>query len=303
MMDARHLTKALSDPSYVLGLDARRWNALLAMAGAEQLAASLAWRLDGLRIPEAAAAILAEARQAAEVQRGIALGEAAKASRTLTPLGIPAILLGGTAFAAAGLDAARGRQIRDPDILVPFDRLGDAEAALQGLVQQASGLKLNLHHRILPVATEPEPLGNGLWALSHEDMVVHAVAQLFVVGDLSGGLRNLWDIDRLIREFSDEGDFWTRLHAASARQGLTRYLSRALRLSHHLFETPVDPWLAWQARPGDIFYLGRLLARNGRGLEIRKILRLAFRLRARRIAMHPRASSGIGNHLVARDRP
>lgn len=303
MMDARHLTKAIADPSYVLGLDEKRWAALLAMAEAEQLTASLAWRLDGLPIPDAAAAVLAEARQAAEVQRGEALREAEAASRALSPFGIHAILLNGAAFAAAGLDAARGRQIRELDIFVPFDRVGDAEAALRGLVHPASGLQLNLHHRILPAATEPEPLGNDLWALSHEDMIVHAVAQLFAVGDLSGGLRNLWDIDRLIREFSDEGDFWTRLHAASARQGLTRYLSRALRLSHHLFETPVDAWLAWEARPGDVFYLGRLLARNGEGLEIRKILRFAFRLRARWIAMYPRASSGIGNNLVAKGRP
>ena len=280
MMDARHLTKALSDPSYALGLDPKRWAALMAMAEAEQLTGSLAWRLDGLPVPQEAAAILAQARQMAEVQRGEALGEAATASCVLAPLGVPVVLLDGTAYAAAGLDAARGRQIPDLDILVPGERCAEAEAALLALAHPASGVTLSLRRKILPVATVPEPLGNGLWTLSHEDMIVHAVAQLFAAGDLSGGLRDLWAIDRLIREFSDAGDFWTRLHAASARQGLTRHLSRALRLTHHLFETPVDPWLGWEARSGDVFYLGRLLARNGDGREIRKILRFAFRLRA-----------------------
>lgn len=288
MMDARHLTKALSDPSYVLGLDAKRWAALLAMAEAEQLTASLAWRLDGLVIPDGPAAILAQARQMAEEQRGEALREAGIASDALAPLGIPLVLLDDAAFAAAGLDAARGRSIRALDILVPSDRIGEAEAALLALTRPASAPEFHLDCGTLPVATEPGLLGNGLWALSHEDMIVHAVASLFVMGDLSGGLRNLWALDRLIREFSDKGDFWKRLHAASARQGLTRHLSRALRLTHHIFETPVDPWLTWQARPGDIFYLGRLLARNGEGKEIRKVLRFAFGLRARWLGMFAR---------------
>lgn len=281
MMDARHLTKALADPSYVLGLDAKRWAALLAMAEAEGLTGSLASRLDGLPIPEAEGAILAEGRKAAEAGRGEALRAAAAVSGALAPLGIPAVLIGDAAYAAAGLDAARGREIRTLDILVPCDRIDDAEAALQKSDGLASVMPIRIHRKALPVATEPELLGNGLWALSHENMIVHAVARLFAAGDLSGGLRDLWAIDRLIREFSDEQDFWKALHAASARQSLTPHLSRALRLAHHLFETPVDTWLAWEARSGDVFYLGRLLARNGEGLETRKILRAAFRLRAR----------------------
>jgi hypothetical protein len=322
-MDARHLTKALADPPYVLGLDARRWTALLAMAHAEHLAASLAWRLDGLPIPEAAAAILAEARQASEVQRVQALWEAEMARQALAPCNIPVILLKGTAFAAAGLDAARGRQIGDLDILVPRDRLDEAEAALLGagwewvkpdpyddhyyrthmhelppLIHRGRDRMMDVHHTILPLTARrrpnaaalverAEPLGNGLQTLSREDMIVHAVAHLFADGDLSGGLRNLWDVDRLIREFSGDGDFWTRLHAASAGHSMTPHLSRALRLSHHLFETPVDPWLAWEARRGDVFYLSRLLARNGWGQETRKILRFAFYVRSHWIRMPP----------------
>ena len=88
--------------------------------------------------------------------------------------------------------------------------------------------------------------------------------------------------------------FWTELKAIAAERrqsinelvesvdnGRAGNLSRALRLSHHLFETPVDPWLAWEPRRGDIFYLGRILARNARGEESRRILRFAFRVRAR----------------------
>jgi hypothetical protein len=322
-MDARHLTKALSEPSYVLGLDTPRWTALLAMAHAERLTASLAWRLDGLPIPEEAAAILGVARQASEVQRVQALWEAEMARRAFAPLGIPVILLKGTAFAAAGLDAARGRQIGDLDILVPRDRLSEAENALlcagwewvkpdpyddhyyrthmhelPPLIHRERDRMIDVHHTILPLTArlrpdaaalieDAVPLGNGLFALSPEDMLIHAVVHLFADGDLAGGLRNLWDIDRLIREQSDAGDYWQRLHKRSALHGTTRHLSRALRLAHHLFGTPVDPWLAWEARRGDVFYLSRLLARNGWGQETRMILRLAFYVRSHWIRMPP----------------
>lgn len=329
-MDARHLTKALSDPPYVLGLDGPRWTALLAMAHVERLTASLAWRLKGLPIPEPVAAILSDARQASEVQRVQALWEAEMARRALAPLEVPVILLKGTAYAAAGLDAARGRQIGDLDILVPRDRLADAETALleagwewvkpdpyddayyrthmhelPPLIHRERDRIIDVHHTILPLtarirpdaaaliagavplATPPVSGGEGLFTLAPEAMVIHAVAHLFADGDLSGGLRNLWDIDRLIREFSDQGDFWERLHACAARHGLTPCLSRALRLTHHLFETPVDPWLAWNARRGDVFYLSRLLARNGWGRETRRILRFAFYVRSHWIRMPP----------------
>lgn len=322
-MDARHLAKALAEPAYVTGLDARGWTALFGMAHAERLTASLAGRLDGLPVPDTAAEVLADARTSAEVQRTQALWEAEMARRALAPLGIPVILLKGTAYAAAGFDAARGRLIGDLDILVSRDRLDEAEAALLAagwewvkpdpyddayyrlymhelppLIHRERDRMIDVHHTILPLTARvqvdgfalverAQPLGNGLSILAPEDMVLHAVAHLFADGDLAGGLRNLWDIDRLIREFSDAPDWWRNLQAASARLSLTPYLSRALRLAHHLFETPVDPWLAWQPRRGDVWYLSRLLARNGWGQETRKLLRFAFYVRSHWIRMPP----------------
>jgi Uncharacterised nucleotidyltransferase len=332
-MDARHLTKALSDPPYVLGLNVDQWTALLSMAHAERLTASLSWRLEGLPIPADAAAILSDAKTSAEIQRIHALWEAEMARRALAPLGIPVILLKGTSYVAAGLDAGRGRLIGDLDILVPRDRLDEAEAALllagwewvkpdpyddayyrehmhelPPLIHRERDRMIDVHHTILPLTARARPnagalveravvLGNGLSTLSPEDMVLHAVAHLFADGDLAGGLRNLWDVDRLIREFADEPEWWQRLRAASVQHGLTLYLSRALRLSRHLFETPIDPWLAWEARKGDVSYVSRLLARNGWGQETRKILRLAFYIRSHWIRMPPLM---LARHLFAK---
>ncbi len=323
MMDGRLLSKVLTDPSYAVTLTPDSWTALLEMARAERLDAALAVRLDGLNVPPVAAHILAQARSNAETGRIQALFEAEMARRALAPLGIPVILLKGTAFVAAGLSAGQGRLIGDLDILVPRDQLDQAEAALIGagwewvkddaydaayyrnhmhelppLIHRTRDRMIDVHHTILPPTARPTPdaaaliaasadLGNGLRTLSNEDMIIHAVAHLFADGDLTGALRNLWDIDRLIREFAGSDGFWDRLLARARLHQLPKSTARALRLCHHLFETPVHPGIAWKARRGDIFYVGRLLARDSWGRETRKPLRFAFYVRSHWIRMPP----------------
>ncbi len=323
MMDARHLTKALADPSYVRTLDAGGWTALIAMARAERLDGTLAWRLDGLSLPPVVARVLAQSRANAEVGRTQALWEAEMARRALEPLGIATLLLKGTALVAAGLDAGQGRLIGDLDILVPRDRLDEAEAALLAagwewvkddpydsryyrdhmhelppLIHQTRDRMIDVHHTILPLTSRirPDakaliesavPLEKGLSILCPEDMIIHSVAHLFADGDLAGGLRNLWDIDRLVREFCGASGFWDRLLARAKLHQLPKSTARALRLSRHLYGTPVMAGWAMQARKGDVFYLGRLLARDGWGRETRKSLRFAFYVRSHWIRMPP----------------
>jgi Uncharacterised nucleotidyltransferase len=324
MRDARLLTWVLADPMRALDLTAQNWASLITMAQAERLLGSLAVRLEGLPVPETAARVFERAKRATAQERQAALWEAEMARRALAPLGVPVILLKGTAFVAAGLDAGQGRHIGDLDILVPRAAMPQVERAVQDagwsfvkddpyddhyyrtwmhelppMMHDERDRLIDIHHTILPITARVRPdadaliaaaapLENGLYTLSPEDMVLHAVAHLFADGDLEGGLRNLWDMDRLIREFADrDPEFWTRLKARSNLHSLTPYLSRALRLCHHLYETPVDPYLAWKPRQGDIYYIGRLLARNGWGQETRKILRKAFYIRSHWIRMPP----------------
>ena len=268
-MDARHLAKALGHPAYVHGLDPRGWAALLAMADAEDLTASLAWRLTGLALPKDVEARLTVAREGAEESRGATLGLVRAIAEHLVPAGISATLLYEAGWIAAGLDAARGASAPDVVIAVPRDRAAEARALL------SLPIRIEVAEEVGVV-----PLENGLFVPAPESMVMDAVDALLGRGDPEG-LARLWAIDRLIREFSAVEGFWQRLHGCSAERRCTPLLSRALRLAHHLFETPVDPWLAWEGRRGDIFYLGRILARNARGEESRRILRLAFRMRAR----------------------
>jgi hypothetical protein len=323
MMDARHLSKALTDPSYVRGLDARGWTALLEMARAERLDAALAHRLDGLPMPPVVKRWLHQAKVTAETGRTHALWEAEMARRALAPLNVPVVLLKGTAFVAAGLSAGQGRLIGDLDILVPADRISEVEAELlkagwewvkdnaydQGyyrqhmhelppLIHRERDRMIDVHHTILPLTARPRPdaaalfadsveLGNGLRVLSPEDMIIHAVAHLFADGDMGGGLRNLWDIDRLISEYGGADGFWERLLGRARLHQLAKSTSRALRLANHIFETPVDPHFAWEGRKSDVFYLGRLLARDGWGRPTRRLLRFAFYVRSHWIRMPP----------------
>ncbi len=325
MRDARLLVRALRDPDGLGLLSAGDWSALVAAARAEQLIGSLAFRLEGRPLPGRVEAILAGARHDAAQARTQALWEAEMARRALAPLDLPVILLKGTAFHAADLQASEGRSVGDLDILLPRERLEAAEEGLVAagwerlkpadgyddlyyrrwmhelppLIHRTRDRMIDVHHTILPPTARPTPdaaalieasvaLPNGLRMLSPADMIVHAAAHLFADGDLAGGLRNLWDIDRLLREFAaGSADFWPMLAQRAERHQLGKAVALALRLARRLYATPVDAGLAGRDRPTDRLFEARLLARNGWGQEKSKLLRFAFYVRGHWLRMPP----------------
>ncbi len=328
MSAVRDLVAVLRDPARALELDGARWTRLLSVARAEVLDGTLAHRCVGLALPAPIAAMLADIRAASETATRRAIWEAEMARRALAPLGVSVILLKGTAYAAAGLDPAPGRQIGDLDILVPRDRIDAVEAALLGhgwewvkqddyddayyrrwmhelppLVHSERDRMIDVHHTILPLTARPMPNAaamiadavpagnNGLMMLSREDMVCHAAAHLFADGDLAGGLRNLWDIDRLCRQFSaDTKDFYLSLYEEAHFHGLLPQVLLALRLSMKLFDTPVKFYrvpigVFHRPRTSDRLFIRRLLARNDWGGEARAFTRFAFYVRSHLLRM------------------
>jgi hypothetical protein len=318
---SRLLVAALRDPASVATLGGDDWAALLTAARAERLIGTLAHRLDTRVVPPAVARILADAAEGATQERRAALWEAEMARRALAPLRVPVVLLKGTAFVAAGLDAGQGRSIGDLDILVPRTDLPAVEAALlhagwewvkadayddayyrrwmhelPPLIHRDRDRMIDVHHTILPPTARPTPdsaaliadavpLGNGLSVLSPADMIVHAAAHLFADGDLAGGLRNLWDIDRLLREY-DGTDVWPALAARAGRHQLRREVGRAVRLANDLYGTPIPP--IWRVRSGgDALYRRRLVARDGWGRQPYPFTRLGFYVRSHWLRMPP----------------
>ena len=317
MKAARLLVHALRDPRGTQIVD---WNALIGAARAEQLIGSLAQRMEGRAVPPPVAAIFEAARRDSARQRTQALWEAEMARRALAPLGAPVILLKGTAFHAAGLQASCGRSVGDLDILVPRDALAAVEQALLAagwehlkqsggyddfyyrrwmhelppLIHHERDRMIDVHHTILPLTARPTPdaealvedsirFESGLRVLSPADMVVHAAAHLFADGDLAGGLRNLWDIDRLLREF-DSAAFRVSLSERARLHQLAGPVARALRLAHRLFGTP---GAGRSAGLTDRLFEARLLARNGWGQETHRPLRFGFYLRSHWMRMPP----------------
>jgi hypothetical protein len=314
------LVRALRDPASVQGCD---WDALISAARAEQLVGSLAFRLEGLPVPPRVARILEGARADAGQAGTQALWEAEMCRRALEPLGVPVVLLKGTAFYAAGLGASIGRSVGDLDILVPKAALRAVETALLGagwehvkdadgydddyyrrwmhelppLIHRTRDRMIDVHHTILPPTARPTPdadaliadsvaLENGLRILRPADVIVHAAAHLFADGDMAGGLRNLWDIDRLLREWDSPG-FRADVRDRAARHQLTRQVGRALRLAHRLYASPIDRTFAGRDLLSDRLFQARLLARNGWGQEKRKALRFAFYIRSHWLRMPP----------------
>jgi hypothetical protein len=130
-------------------------------------------------------------------------------------------------------------------------------------------------------------VGEGLRVFSPEDMVLHGIAHLFADGDLAGGLRNLWDQDRLLRQLGVEPGFWDRLGTRAQLHGLTPHLALALRLTRRLYATPVDPALAGRTGLLDAWFVRRLLARDGWGRSTRKFTQLVFYIRSHWLRMPP----------------
>ena len=311
------LVRALREPGSTASLDAAGWQALVGVARAEQLVGTLAARLDPAAMPPTVCAVLRDATASAEQGRVAALWEAGMVRRALGPVGCPVVLLKGTAYLAAGLEAGRGRSVGDCDILVPRAALPEVEAALLShgwewakpdpyddgyyrrwmhelppLIHRERDRMLDVHHTILPLTARARPdadaliadavpLGNGLHVLSPADMVCHAAAHLFADGDLSGGLRNLWDIHCLLGEHGTEGGA-----ERARRHGLLPFVHRAARLAHDLFGTEVPA--AWLRRErADALYRRRLLARDGWGRGTRPATRAGFYVRSHWIRMPP----------------
>ena len=311
-MSAALLVRALRDPASVAGLDASGWNGLIAAARAERLIGTLAFRLDGETVPPALTPILSDARLDAAREARQALWEADRAAQALGDLSVRVVLLKGTAYAAAGLKAGQGRFIGDLDILVPVEAMAAVEQALIAagwewvkddpyddayyrqwmhelppMIHATRDRMIDVHHTILPLTArqtpdavamiaDAVPVEDGLFVLSPEDRVVHAVAHMLADGDLQGGLRNLWDIHHLLADTDLD-----ILASRAARHGLTPHVRQAQRLAA-AFYGPGARLTLW-----DGLIRARLLARDGWGRETRKALVFAFFLRSHWLRMPP----------------
>ena len=323
MSAVRTLVDLLAGRRDADSLAPRDWDGVIGAARAEALLATLAHRLADAALPPSVAALFADQRAAAAVARAQALWEAEMARRALAPEGIEFLLLKGTAYAAAGLSCAEGRQIGDLDILVGWHDIGRAENELieagwewvkpdpyddayyrehmhelPPLIHKARDRMIDVHHTILPRTHRVTPdalamigdavLADGGFAvLCPTDMACHCAAHLLADGDLQGGLRNLWDFHCLTRDFAAaDAGFWGELDARAALHGLRAPVQRAARLARDLYGAALPP--GWKRREsGDGWFVRRLLARDDWGRPTHFALQQAFYIRSHWLRMPP----------------
>lgn len=202
--------------------------------------------------------------------------EVARVQEALRRLGLPLVLLKGAAYARAGLPAAQGRLFSDIDLLVPKARLAEVESALMlagwagqhhdaydqryyrqwmhelpPLRHLRRGSVLDVHHALLPetaplhpdparllAAARALPGEPSLKVLAPADMVLHSAAHLFC-GEFGHGLRELFDLHRLLLHFGGDPHFWTALPARAQELQLARPLFYALRYTRRLLGAEV----------------------------------------------------------------
>jgi putative nucleotidyltransferase-like protein len=228
-------------------------------------------------VPSAPRAHLKAAVALGEAQHAEAMRELASIDQALAPTGVRPVLLKGAAYVAAGLLPAMGRMFTDIDILVPKSRLAEVEAALmsQGwatthhspydqryyrqwmhelppLRHIRRGTVIDVHHAILPETARLKPSSAKLLAaarpltepprfsvLCATDMVLHSMVHLFHNDDQSHGLRDLSDLDLLLRHLGSSPGFWVELVERARELDLMRPLFYGLRYTSMLLSTPV----------------------------------------------------------------
>ncbi len=219
--------------------------------------------------------LLAEQR-VSRWRTGAMLWALERVARALDGTPYPRVLLKGAAYAGQALPLAAGRLPSDVDILVPAAHLQDAQQRLQDagwaayeldshdqryyrewshevapMRHPAHAIELDLHHDILPpIARTHVEIGlllsrlapsrwPGWQVLDPLDQVLHSAAHLFHDSELRDRVRDLVDLDGMMRHFGQQPDFWPQLVLRARELGLCESLALACHWTTRWLGTPV----------------------------------------------------------------
>ena len=270
---------ALRAPGRMSSLTPAEWDLMLRQARHADLLGRLAMIADARSLltdlPAGPRGQLEAARVLTQAQQRETRRELAHIADTLAPLGISPVLLKGAAYLASGGPAALGRSCSDIDLLVEKSRLPEVESQLMmggwvtthldpydqryyrewmhelpPMEHATRHTVIDVHHAILPDSARPRPdpaalLGAALsvsprWRiLSPTDMVLHCIVHLLQNEEFSHGLRDLSDLDLMLRHFGHRVGFWDALVPRGRQLQVARPLHYGLQLAHQLLGTPV----------------------------------------------------------------
>lgn len=75
--------------------------------------------------------------------------------------------------------------------------------------------------------------------LAPEDLLAHSLTHLMHEGELHNGMRDLLDVDEMVRNFEIEPGFWRSFLTATSENDLAWPVGLGLHLARRLYETPV----------------------------------------------------------------
>lgn len=229
------------------------------------------------RVPESVARLLRSEQLISSYRQRLVAWAATCIARTLVDLKAPLVLLKGSAYQAQRLPISAGRLPSDLDILVPRSALSQALQALKlagweepelddhdrryyhewshevpPMRHGSHPIELDLHHNILPplgpvtidmraLLADCRPSEWPGWSvLSPCDQVLHSAAHLFFDSEPRERVRDLVDLDGLIRHHVvDEEDFWIHLELRAEQLGLVEPLLLCCHFCSSWLETPI----------------------------------------------------------------
>ena len=228
--------------------------------------------------PEPVRAHLESARTVSDNEHRIIWWEINRINRVLEDVADQIILLKGAAYTALHLPNSKGRISTDVDILMPKELVEKVEKLLLDngwahiklkdydqyyyrtwshelppLRHKARKTVLDIHHTILPLTgrLKPDPQKlidsaisiSGLpnKSLSPTDIILHSAAHSFQDGECLRILRDLIDLDEMIRFYDHQPKFWEHLVSRAQELNLTRPLYYGLRYAQKILGTSIPP--------------------------------------------------------------
>jgi hypothetical protein len=282
------LQRCLLEPNTIRELGQKQLNQLVSQGRTTRLLASLAVELQKAdllsQLPTAVSRHFQSAILVHEKQKHDLAYDCEKIRQVLTANNEKLILLKGAAYLLAELPVGHGRLITDIDIIVPHRRIDEVESALNKkgwessycntynehyyrkwgheippLTNPKRGTTLDVHHNILPPTAGPNvdasllfdnliEVKPGVFTLSWQDMVIHSATHLFHEGEFHHGLRDLWDLDRMLRDFPNRDPlFWEGLMSRARELELIGSLFHGLNYVQQIFATPVPEGIIEEA--------------------------------------------------------